>query len=109
MDEIRVAFWSSMKRMWPINADTDQSAAGHLRVTFRTNDDAMRPNKLARWVSIRFSSKVIDAMQVAGPEQQRVIAGAAAKSVERQLSTYDPSLTDADAFIVTIEEDVLDA
>jgi hypothetical protein len=90
MDEIRAELWEAIRHLFPENAVAIPLEQGDLLVSWKTNDDGIRPNKRSAPIYLRFDPLLIEAMRVATPKQREMIASREVETVKAGLWGYEP-------------------
>ncbi|MDQ6881345.1 MAG: hypothetical protein M3150_04545 [Pseudomonadota bacterium] len=90
MDEIRTEFWEAMRHLFPANAVAILLEQGDLLVTWKTNDDPVRPDKRSTPIHLRFDAALLDMMASATAKEREVLAAREADTVKKGLWGYEP-------------------
>lgn len=101
MDDIRAEFWEQIRFLFPENAVAMPLEQGDLLVSWKTNDDPVRPHKRATPIYLRFEPALLQEMRSADAGQRQAIAARHVDTVKAGLWGYQPDHTVQNArFIV---------
>ena len=90
MDEIRAEFWQAISHLFPDNAVAIALEQGDLLISWKTEDDQLRPNKRSSPLYLRFDPALVAAMLEASPRQREILASQQVETVKAGLWGYQP-------------------
>ena len=90
MDEIRAEFWQAISHLFPDNAVAIALEQGDLLISWKTEDDPLRPNKRSSPIYLRFDPALVAAMREASPRQREILASQQVDTVKAGLWGYQP-------------------
>jgi hypothetical protein len=103
MDALRREFWSAISALFPKEASATQLDSGVMVITYPMPTET-RPNRLSHEVSVVFEQRAVSEMAASEPADRGRLASNAAKSVQRQLKTYDPYDEGPKPFLIIVDE-----
>jgi hypothetical protein len=90
MDDIRAEFWEAIRHLFPENAVAVPLEQGDLLISWKTNDDALRPNKRSAPIYLRFEPTLVEKMTLASPRQREILVMREVDTVKAGLWGYQP-------------------
>ena len=90
MDEIRAEFWEALRHLFPDNAVAVALEHGDLLISWKTNDDPLRPNKRSVPIYLRFEAALLTEMRLATLKHREQLAVREVETVRAGLWGYEP-------------------
>ena len=90
MDEIRTELWQAVQHLFAENAVVILLEQGSLLVSWKTNDDPIRPNKRSAPIYLRFDAALLEKMACASAKEREVLAAREVETVKKGLWGYEP-------------------
>ena len=90
MDEIRAEFWEALRHLFPDDAVAVALEHGDLLISWKTNDDLLRPNKRSAPIFLRFEAALLTEMRLATFRDREQLLAREVETVRAGLWGYEP-------------------